>query len=377
MRKKVFDASHKLRASSFGQDRYRRRYWALPTCGGIYLESLESAELPDDKSDITDTNIAEQKHVKSELNELAPYTKADDNVRGKAEHTIRSTQDMEIDHELGKLATRTVFGCEQESKDDKKTFSIEGIISAIHRSRDTAISSVGTVKTECPSVPNTSVSNSSTCRDNSLLASPRGIDSSLFLHQTPPLLHRGDESCDLRAHSSCNGGTFRSISSILSTPDSSLPTDMSMMSPSFGASPHTLSASTPISLSSYVEPGSWFSVLPRTSCDPTEKRPSGGATSAVLKSSSSHLHLSDSLSTFHLRQSNASPSLFNSVHNVTAGSDMSSSLLHRVTGDGISDASQIAAQVEAMLVRDQVQYVESKPIPESTYPFSLSFFCMP
>ena len=364
-----------MRASSFGQDRYRRRYWALPTCGGIYLESLESAELPDDKSDITDTNIAEQKHVvKSELNELAPYTKADDNVRGKAEHTIRSTQDMEIGQELGMPVTRTVFGCEPESKDDKKTFSIEGIISAIHRSRDTAISSVGTVKTECPSVPNTSVSNSSTCRDNSLLASPRGIDSSLFLHQTPPLLHRGDESCDRRAHSSCNGGTFRSISSILSTPDSSLPTDMSMMSPLFPASPHTLSASTPISLSAYVEPGSWFSVLPRTSCDPTEKRPSGGATSAVpacLKSSSSHLHLSDSLSTFHLRQSNASPSLFNSVHNATDGS-MDASLLRCVTGDVISDASQIAAQVEAMLVRDQVQYVESKPIPESTYYLSLS-----
>ena len=29
---------------SFGQDRYRRRYWILPKCGGIFVEGLESAE---------------------------------------------------------------------------------------------------------------------------------------------------------------------------------------------------------------------------------------------------------------------------------------------------------------------------------------------
>ena len=290
-----------------------------------------------------------------------------------------STEDMEIGQESGMSVTRTVFGCEQFSK-DKKKLSMDVITSMSHCSRDTSHTTVGAVKTECPSIPNTSVSNSSTCRDNSLLRGA-GVNSSLFLHQTPPLLHRGDESCDRRTHSSCNGATFRSISSILSTPDSSLqPTDMSMMSPSFSDSPHTLTASTPISLSNYVEPGSWFSVLPRTSCDPTEKSPSGGATSAVPACSSrclkSSTALSDSLSTFHLRQSNASQEssgLFNSVHNMTAGSDVNALMLQCVTGDVISDASQIAAQVEAMLVRDQVQYVDSKPIPESAY--QLSLFC--
>jgi len=29
---------------SFGQDRFRRRYWILPKCGGIFVEGLESAE---------------------------------------------------------------------------------------------------------------------------------------------------------------------------------------------------------------------------------------------------------------------------------------------------------------------------------------------
>ena len=43
-RDKVLAISHKLSAMSFGQDRYKRLYWVLPKCGGIYVEGLESAE---------------------------------------------------------------------------------------------------------------------------------------------------------------------------------------------------------------------------------------------------------------------------------------------------------------------------------------------
>ncbi|XP_037704967.1 bromodomain adjacent to zinc finger domain protein 2B isoform X6 [Choloepus didactylus] len=43
-RKKLFDASHSLRSMMFGQDRYRRRYWILPQCGGIFVEGMESGE---------------------------------------------------------------------------------------------------------------------------------------------------------------------------------------------------------------------------------------------------------------------------------------------------------------------------------------------
>uniref|UniRef100_A0A8C2NL52 Bromodomain adjacent to zinc finger domain protein 2B n=1 Tax=Capra hircus TaxID=9925 RepID=A0A8C2NL52_CAPHI len=41
---KLFDASHSLRSMMFGQDRYRRRYWILPQCGGIFVEGMESGE---------------------------------------------------------------------------------------------------------------------------------------------------------------------------------------------------------------------------------------------------------------------------------------------------------------------------------------------
>lgn len=44
LRERVFTLSHKLSAMSFGQDRYRRRYWVLPKCGGIFVEGLESGE---------------------------------------------------------------------------------------------------------------------------------------------------------------------------------------------------------------------------------------------------------------------------------------------------------------------------------------------
>lgn len=33
-----------LRAICYGQDRYWRRYWSLPTAGGLFVEGMESSE---------------------------------------------------------------------------------------------------------------------------------------------------------------------------------------------------------------------------------------------------------------------------------------------------------------------------------------------
>ncbi|XP_029386866.1 bromodomain adjacent to zinc finger domain protein 2B [Echeneis naucrates] len=41
---KLFDSSHLLRSMMIGQDRYRRCYWILPQCGGIFIEGMESGE---------------------------------------------------------------------------------------------------------------------------------------------------------------------------------------------------------------------------------------------------------------------------------------------------------------------------------------------
>ncbi|XP_051998007.1 bromodomain adjacent to zinc finger domain protein 2B isoform X2 [Xyrauchen texanus] len=48
MRRKLFEASHSLRSVMFGQDRYKRRYWVLPQCGGVFVEGRKSGEGPEE-----------------------------------------------------------------------------------------------------------------------------------------------------------------------------------------------------------------------------------------------------------------------------------------------------------------------------------------
>ncbi|XP_023228332.1 bromodomain adjacent to zinc finger domain protein 2B-like isoform X1 [Centruroides sculpturatus] len=58
---KLTRACHTIRATTFGQDRYKRRYWVLPYSGGIFVEGLESADPDHEKvkikscKDINDT----------------------------------------------------------------------------------------------------------------------------------------------------------------------------------------------------------------------------------------------------------------------------------------------------------------------------------
>ncbi|XP_026788912.2 bromodomain adjacent to zinc finger domain protein 2B isoform X4 [Pangasianodon hypophthalmus] len=48
IRRKLFESSHALRSMGYGQDRYRRRYWVLPQCGGVFIEGVESGEGPEE-----------------------------------------------------------------------------------------------------------------------------------------------------------------------------------------------------------------------------------------------------------------------------------------------------------------------------------------
>ncbi|MEQ2219408.1 hypothetical protein XENOCAPTIV_017377 [Xenoophorus captivus] len=41
---KLFEASHSLRSMMVGEDRYRRHYWLLPQCGGIFIEGVENGK---------------------------------------------------------------------------------------------------------------------------------------------------------------------------------------------------------------------------------------------------------------------------------------------------------------------------------------------
>nr|XP_046216646.1 bromodomain adjacent to zinc finger domain protein 2B-like isoform X14 [Oncorhynchus gorbuscha] len=44
IRRKLFESSHSLRSMMFGQDRYKRWYWVLPQCGGIFVEGMETGK---------------------------------------------------------------------------------------------------------------------------------------------------------------------------------------------------------------------------------------------------------------------------------------------------------------------------------------------
>ncbi|XP_042733636.1 bromodomain adjacent to zinc finger domain protein 2B isoform X11 [Lagopus leucura] len=71
-RKKLFEASHCLRSMMFGQDRYRRRYWILPQCGGIFVEGMESGEgLEEIAKEKEKFKNVESVHIKEEVFEIS------------------------------------------------------------------------------------------------------------------------------------------------------------------------------------------------------------------------------------------------------------------------------------------------------------------
>uniref|UniRef100_A0A803YHI5 Bromodomain adjacent to zinc finger domain protein 2B n=1 Tax=Meleagris gallopavo TaxID=9103 RepID=A0A803YHI5_MELGA len=71
-RKKLFEASHCLRSMMFGQDRYRRRYWILPQCGGVFVEGMESGEgLEEIAKEKEKLKNVESMHIKEEIFEIS------------------------------------------------------------------------------------------------------------------------------------------------------------------------------------------------------------------------------------------------------------------------------------------------------------------
>ncbi|XP_061131934.1 bromodomain adjacent to zinc finger domain protein 2B isoform X2 [Syngnathus typhle] len=71
-RRKLFEISHSLRSMMYGQDRYRRRYWVLPHCGGVFIEAMESGEAPEELEEERQRRrkAAEEVKVKDEPQEI-------------------------------------------------------------------------------------------------------------------------------------------------------------------------------------------------------------------------------------------------------------------------------------------------------------------
>ncbi|XP_014019637.2 bromodomain adjacent to zinc finger domain protein 2B isoform X18 [Salmo salar] len=71
IRRKLFESSHSLRSMMFGQDRYKRRYWVLPQCGGIFVEGMETGKGAEEleRERLRSTELV---HVKEEEVERRP-----------------------------------------------------------------------------------------------------------------------------------------------------------------------------------------------------------------------------------------------------------------------------------------------------------------
>ncbi|XP_036401548.1 bromodomain adjacent to zinc finger domain protein 2B-like isoform X3 [Megalops cyprinoides] len=85
IRRKLFEASHSLRSMPFGQDRYKRRFWVLPQCGGVFVEGMENAEGPEEAEKERERGrSAEAVQVKEEVPEENMDISLDVSVEGEA-----------------------------------------------------------------------------------------------------------------------------------------------------------------------------------------------------------------------------------------------------------------------------------------------------
>uniref|UniRef100_A0AAQ5Z1U9 Bromodomain adjacent to zinc finger domain, 2Ba n=1 Tax=Amphiprion ocellaris TaxID=80972 RepID=A0AAQ5Z1U9_AMPOC len=112
-RRKLFEISHSLRSMMYGQDRYRRRYWVLPHCGGVFIEAMESGEgTPEELEEERQRRrrAAEEVKVKEEPQEIELLKEKPDSLDGQniQMQGLEHQNEEEKEHE-GKKSSPTLF----------------------------------------------------------------------------------------------------------------------------------------------------------------------------------------------------------------------------------------------------------------------------
>uniref|UniRef100_A0A8D0A7L2 Bromodomain adjacent to zinc finger domain 2B n=1 Tax=Sander lucioperca TaxID=283035 RepID=A0A8D0A7L2_SANLU len=128
-RRKLFEISHSLRSMMYGQDRYRRRYWVLPHCGGVFIEAMESGEgTPEELEEERQRRrrAAEEVQVKEEPQEIELQKENATNLDGQSIRAQGLEQENEEEKERKKNATALFYqqpGCDSKLRtfrDDSK-----------------------------------------------------------------------------------------------------------------------------------------------------------------------------------------------------------------------------------------------------------------
>ncbi|KAM4560828.1 bromodomain adjacent to zinc finger domain protein 2B [Fundulus diaphanus] len=164
--RKLFDASHSLRSMMVGEDRYRRRYWLLPQCGGIFIEGAENGSVEVEKEERKQGPYVRVKEERQE--EISEQTET---AKTKAE-CQQNKDDILLQKSLSKLSeVLEAAKMDQDSNfNAERTHPIEVCITEPHPSCRTP----QTNKTSASSVLIAArLNNTMTCRAQSSLPDDR------------------------------------------------------------------------------------------------------------------------------------------------------------------------------------------------------------
>ncbi|KAM4731279.1 LOW QUALITY PROTEIN: bromodomain adjacent to zinc finger domain protein 2B-like [Anableps anableps] len=190
---KLFEASHSLRLMMVGEDRYRRRYWLLPQCGGIFVEGVENDwEEVEKQGGRQRGSVGQKEEQQEEISEQRT-----EYVKTKAEHQ-QNNDDSLLQKSLSKLSKLT----------EAATMAQDSNINA-EKTRPTQVSITGSYHSCCtPQRDKTSVSpvlNAAQLNNNCMTCSPQSILP--YDHLSKVLTEKSSEWFSLLPRSPCDGSS--------------------------------------------------------------------------------------------------------------------------------------------------------------------------
>ncbi len=326
---KVVNTSHKMRAMDLGQDRYRRRYWVLHQCGGVFVEGMESSEpdacLDEEKKLAADTQEMSDKDTDNSSEKENTNSTESESQNGKLpkedvseiKHIMNGDQDMELcDNKLHeKKDCHNVKQIEKEKmemmngermpengmviKTEEKTIKREGEKCSI------APGMVAKTKHELTVMKEESLMNGNHAEEESSAFKSPGSSSALYLPKSdtsgnfmselygtynknvpsdvttssPKVFNSSyNNSIHINSTHSEMPSPFRSIESLIGPDRKSNPSSpylggsflmSNMMSPTSTSSPISAEQMLKTLSQNHQNDCGWFSILPRMPCDET------------------------------------------------------------------------------------------------------------
>ncbi|XP_026114584.1 bromodomain adjacent to zinc finger domain protein 2B-like isoform X6 [Carassius auratus] len=240
IRRKLFESSHALRSMSYGQDRYRRRYWVLPQCGGVYIEGLESGEGVEELEKERERLRNFPVRVKEEPKEEVLQHHQHDEIQGALKEEVKLEEEKPNDpnHEANKELRSSPLIDQQETE----------------------------VVTTPPQPPELHPSQSPQCQE--LPRTPVGAKGLCHTHNgCPATVAMETTSASSPAHSPTTSKLTEASSP---SAEHTIPPPLQLGIPAHILQPQTqLLANDQLLKVLSERSGHWFSLLPRSPCDDT------------------------------------------------------------------------------------------------------------